>query len=109
MKCPVMYHLFKHEVESLALFSTLAVCFFSIGTFLLSCVVAVLVGYGFATQPLSEFGTMMISKAVWFIGLLAFMCFGWGVWALRSRASVIAKAEKETVRVRPDSSVTETH
>ena len=92
----MMYHLFENEMVSVSSFNAVALSMFSIGSFLLSCIIAVVIGWGFASSLLPEFGTFMIHKGVYFIGVLSIMCFGAGLWAIYLKNGIIDQIKKET-------------
>ena len=93
---PVMYHLFETEMKSVSSFNTVALSLFSIGSFLANSVIAIVIGWGFSAPPLTEFGAFMVTKCVYFIGVLAAMCFGFGVWAICRKISMVNQIKRET-------------
>jgi hypothetical protein len=93
---PMMYHLFETEMTSISSFNTVALSMFSVGSFLLSCVIAIVIGWSFSTPPLSEFADFMCHKAVYFIGVLTLMFFVFGAWAIIKKQSMINQIKKET-------------
>lgn len=92
----MMYHLFETEMKSISSLNTVALSLFSIGSFLATCVIGIVIGWGFATPPLTDFGTFMIVRGVYFIGALALMCFGFGGWAIYRKNSMIDDIKRET-------------
>jgi hypothetical protein len=63
---PVMYHLFETEMNAVSAFNGEALRWFSIASFCLSLVVAILVGWAFSNSPLSEFGNFLLHRATWY-------------------------------------------
>lgn len=92
-----MYHLFENEMDSISSFNVVALSLFSVGSFLANTVIAIMIGYGFATRPLTEFGTVMLHQGAVSIGILSLMCFGFGGWAICVKKSIIRKIKNETV------------
>jgi hypothetical protein len=93
---PMMYHLFESEMVSVSSLNTVALSFFSVGAFLASCVIAIVIGWGFAPSPLSEFASFMCHRAVYFVAILSLMLFGFGIWAVWRKKGIIDLIKKET-------------
>lgn len=96
-RTPKMYHLFENEVISVSSLNAIALSFFSIGGFLASCVITILIGYTYASQPLTEFGTFMCRRGAFGVGLLAAFFYGFGAWMVIARRSMIERIKEETV------------
>src|SRR5579859_2386834 len=94
---PTMYHLFKTEMESISAFNGEALRWFSIGSLGLNCVIAIVIAYAFATSQLSEFGTFVLHYGAPFLGVATVASFGFGVWAIRAKKTLIEQIEAETV------------
>ena len=91
-----MYHLFENEVRSISAFNAVALSMFSIGSFLANNIFAILVGWGFAVPPLTEFGSFMLNRGIYFVGFLMLMCFGFGIWAICQKKSIIRQIKLES-------------
>jgi len=93
---PTMYHLFETEMQSISAFNSEALRWFSIGSLSLNCVIAIIIGYAFATSPLSEFGFAVLHYGAPFLGILTAACFGFGIWAVVQKKTLINQIKKET-------------
>jgi len=92
-----MYHLFENELDSISGFNAVALTWFSIGSFFVNMILAILIGYAFATLPLTELGDILLHKVTYALGALSLMCFGGGTWAVYTRKSITDKIKKETI------------
>jgi hypothetical protein len=93
---PIMYHLFKTEMDSISAFNSEALRWFSIGSLCLNCVIAIVIGYAFGTGPLSEFGALVLHYAAPFLGVVTAASFGFGIWAIYAKKGLIEQIETET-------------
>lgn len=93
-----MYHLFESEMISVSSLNTVALSLFSVGAFLASCVIAIVIGWGFATPPLSEFAFFMCHRGMYFVGILSLMLFAFGCWAVLKKKGIIDQIKKETFK-----------
>jgi ABC-type dipeptide/oligopeptide/nickel transport system permease component len=93
----MMYHLFESEMKSVSAFNGTALSCFSIGSFLLSAIFSIVIGWAFSTKPISEFGNFMLHEASWYIAAVTLIFFGCGLYCLRSKKSIIEQIKRETV------------
>ena len=93
---PKMFHLFQNEVTSISSLNSTALAFFSIGAFLASIVLSIIVGYGFAAGPLSEFGKVLCHQGAWAIGVLSAIFYGWGGYMVYVKKTIVDQIKKET-------------
>jgi hypothetical protein len=93
---PVMYHLFDTEMRSISGFNGEALRWFSIGSFCLNCVLAIVIDYAYATAPLSEFGKAVLYKVAPFLGVIVIGSFGFAIWALCQKKALIDQIKRET-------------
>lgn len=93
---PVMYHLFESEMKSISAFNGEALRYFSFGSFLLSLLISLGIGAYFAPHPLPAAQATVVLYGLLGSGGLAAMCFGFGIWTLCTKKSVIDQIKKET-------------
>jgi hypothetical protein len=103
---PMMYHLFESEMKSVSTFNSVALVCFSVASFLLNSMIAIVIGWGFSSQPVSEFGSFMIRKGIYFIGVLALILLAAGAWMVLSKRSIIEQIKRETKSAPQDQAVT---
>jgi hypothetical protein len=94
---PMTYHLFETEMQSISALNGEALRYFSVGAFVLSCTLTIVIGDGFATDPLTDFGKFMLHWGAPLSALLAMLCFGLGAYAVSTKAALINQIKKETV------------
>lgn len=95
---PMTYNLFETEVQSISALNGEALRYFSVGGFVLSCVLNIIVGYGFAgSNPLSEIGKIMLYDGAPLLGLLSALCFGLGSYAIHAKTTIVNQIKSETV------------
>jgi hypothetical protein len=92
---PVMYHLFENEVRSISALNAVALSMFSVASFLANNLFAIMIGWGFAPSPLSDFGFFMLHRGCYFVGFLMLLCFGFGIWAICQKKSIIKQIKSE--------------
>ncbi len=92
-----MYHLFESEMKSISSFNAMALGCFSVSSLLLQIVIAIVIGWGFSTGQLSEFGDLMIHKGVYFVGVLCLLFFIMGISCIRYRKTITDQIKRETV------------
>jgi hypothetical protein len=90
-----MYHLFETEMRSISEFNEETLRWFSIGSFCLNAVIAIVIGYAYVTSTMSEFGHFCYKMAP-FLGIVAFTCFGFGTRVLFQKKAVINQIKRET-------------
>lgn len=93
---PVMYHLFETEMKSISEFNSESLRWFSIGSFCLNFVIAIVVDYAYGGSPLSEFGAFCLHKAAPFLGVLSIASFAFGGWVLYQKKTLIDLIKSET-------------
>jgi hypothetical protein len=98
---PMMYHLFESEMKSVSAFNGVALTCFSVSSFLLNSVIAIVIGWGYSGKDISEFGTFMFHKALWYIAVLALIFFAGGVYAICIKKSVVDQIKQETASNKP--------
>ncbi len=92
------YHLLESEMKSITAFNAMALVWFSLGTLLLETVSAIIIGFGFASQPLSELGDFLFHKLMPFLVLAAAIVFGGGIYSVMAKRSQISLIRSETQR-----------
>jgi hypothetical protein len=92
---PMTYPVMEHEFRMLSSQSAFSAVFFSVGSFLLSAFLGVLVNYIFASQPRSSFGIALFYFSWTFLGL-AIGSFVIGSMFVRSRNSLEEQIKKQT-------------
>lgn len=90
-----MYHLFENEVRSISALNSVALSLFSIGSFFANTLIAIIIGWGFSNEKLSEFGNFMCHRGAYFIGMFTLLCWGFGIWAICQKKSIIKQIKKE--------------
>jgi hypothetical protein len=96
-----MYHLFESEMASVSALNGVALTCFSISSLFLNAAIAIFVGWGFSSTPLSELGHLMLSKVVWYVLLFALLVFGGGIYCVFTKKSIVDQIKKETVSYPP--------
>jgi len=91
-----MFHLFDTEMDSISAFNGQALVWSSLGSLLLNIVIAILIGYVFATDQMSEMGKLMVYKVAPFIGVLSLICFGGAIYVICRKRALIDKIKQET-------------
>ena len=95
-RCPVMYHLFETEMQTISSMNNQALFYFSTGSFFITIVFSIIVGYAYASPPLSELGNFLLYKGTWFTGIISLALFVAGGCCLRSKNSLIEQIKRET-------------
>ncbi len=93
---PMMYHLFESEMKSISHFNSLALASFTVCGFFVNTVIATVLGWGFATGQLTEFGAFMIHRGVYWLAVLGSIFFFFGIAAIWHRKSVTDLIKRET-------------
>ena len=91
----MMYHLFENEIRSISGFNSVALTLFSFGSFFANCIIAVVIGWGFSSGPMTDFGLFMSHKGVYYLVVLMLMCFAFGGWAIYQKRSVVRQIKAE--------------
>jgi len=91
-----MYHLFETEMKSVSAFNGEALRYFSFGSFLLALFLNIAVAYFFFPPPVPVAIALGAKYGLFASGILSAMCFGFGVWALCTKQSLIGQIKKET-------------
>jgi hypothetical protein len=93
---PLTYHVFETELEAISSLNAEALRYFSFGSFFVAMAINIIISYAFSNGPISELGNLMLYRATPATGVLALICFGFGVWAILKRRKMIDRIKSET-------------
>jgi hypothetical protein len=92
---PMIYHLFEMEVKRISALNAEAVACFSVGSFSLSLCASMCLEYIFASRPLSDAAIIVLQWGPYFFGVVALVCFVFGIWSLWRKRSDIEQIKEE--------------
>lgn len=91
-----MYHLFETEMKAISEFNSESLRWFSIGSFFLSCLIAIVVDYAFAGSTITDFGKVCLHWGVPCFGILSLVTYAYGFWVLYQKKTLIDQIKYET-------------
>ena len=91
-----MYHLLETEFDTLTGLNALALIFFSLGSFVASALINILVSYAFSSSKLSPIADMLLHVGVVCLGVFGLMLFGAGAYCVGKKNTTAKKIKAET-------------
>ena len=90
-----MYPTSDNELENLSFINSLSITSFSIGSFLLSWPITIWINLHLSTvTPGVE---ALFSKIAWILLILSIVCFGFGLYSLKKRKTIIENIKNESI------------
>lgn len=92
---PVMWAIDETALKSMSALGAEANRHFSLASFLVGCIVSIIISCTSSTAALSPLGDIMLHKLTYILGLFALVLYGFGIRAQYQKNEILAQIKRE--------------